>query len=63
MENDVRFCLECRRDVHLARTEGDLRRLGEQGFCVAVPLVRGKNESPDEPRMILGMVDPPYKVD
>jgi hypothetical protein len=29
-------CSECGRDVHLALTQADFRRYGEEGHCVAV---------------------------
>jgi hypothetical protein len=32
----IRHCSECERDVHLALTETDFRRYGDEGQCVAV---------------------------
>jgi hypothetical protein len=32
----IRHCSECGRDVHLALTEEDIRRYGEEGHCVAL---------------------------
>lgn len=32
----IRDCSECERDVHLALTEEDFRRHGQEGHCVAV---------------------------
>lgn len=61
MEPNVRYCLECRRDVYLARTEQDLRRLSEQGRCLAVPVLRtGRQGEPDFPAYVLGRAESPY---
>lgn len=32
----IRHCSECERDVHLALTQADFRRYGEEEKCVAV---------------------------
>lgn len=32
----IRHCSECNGDVHLALTQVDFRRYGEEGHCVAV---------------------------
>jgi hypothetical protein len=47
---DVRHCLTCRRDVHLARSYADFDRLAAQGHCVTA--------YPHElPRVLDGLVD------
>ena len=52
----IRFCFHCERDVLLVQTDADFRQYGEQGRCVAVPIVPSDNSGPST--MVLGRVGP-----
>ncbi len=61
MEQDVRYCLECRRDVYLARTDEAITQHQALGHCIAVPVVReGRQDGEDEPGWMVGNAIPPY---
>jgi hypothetical protein len=58
----IRHCATCDRDVQLVQTEADLRSSGEQGACVAVPIVpTGKTDSSAE-SYIIGGIGVPYQA-
>ncbi len=60
-EQGVRHCPECDRDVHLALTEEDFRRHSEEGWCIAVPILRPERQvDPDGSYYVVGRADPPY---
>ena len=64
VEEGVRHCHECGRDVHLALTEEDVRRYSGEGRCIAVPVVQPDNAAdPDEPCWVVGRVMPPYDAE
>jgi len=57
----VRHCPECDRDVHLALTEEDFCRHSEEGWCIAVPVLRSERQvDPDGPHYVVGRADPLY---
>ncbi|MBX3234728.1 MAG: hypothetical protein KF814_01130 [Nitrospiraceae bacterium] len=54
MEQDVRYCLECRRDVHLAKTDEAITQHQALGHCIAVPVVREGSAEDGETGWIVG---------
>lgn len=57
----VRHCPECNQDVYLALTEADMRRHGQQGHCIAVPVAQPDGEADSEgPHWMVGNAMPPY---
>ena len=61
VEEGVRHCVECDRDVHLVLTEEEFRQYSEDDRCIAVPILRPERQvDPDGSYYVVGRADPPY---
>lgn len=57
---NIRHCCSCDRAVHLVTTEEDFRRHADGGHCVAVRVLR---EREDNSRLYVGQIRTPYGPD